>query len=206
MANSAINRMFSVNSLENATENALKKWFPTYLREFEKQNGMTKGFFPTPKNYKTRNSLDADAGELLPAIYIVSPGIIGEPVKRGMGKYCASWRLGIGIGDAAKTERKADTLVKGYCAVAREIILENSGFQGLGVTTIEWTDETYVDLPIPNQLQQYKAGSLFFVVNVDNVATLKPGPATPDQPDYTLGEVEKVFVDVKKVPVTDPVT
>ena len=49
------------------------------------------------------------------------------------------------------------------------------------------------------RLMLYKSASLFFAVDVDNVASRYGGPKIPGVPPWTeFGQVEEVFIDIEK--------
>jgi hypothetical protein len=200
------NRLLTASTIEEAFTATLKKWFFTYLREVERQNALPMMTFPTPVNYTSRNSFDAEKGEPIPKIVVISSGIRGTPRMTGYGQYRAIWTVGVGVAMGAPDEEEANLLTKGYIAAVKGIILQNKDLEGLeGVADIIWTDENYVDLPITNQVQQYRAGGVFFDVDIEDVVTARGGPDQPDQIAYDYGQVEEIFVDVEKVPVTEDV-
>ena len=192
-------RMLSASQIEDQARDSMRKWFPTYLREVERQLGLPKITFPEPRNYSDRNSFDMEAAEELPKIVVIAPGLVSSPQKKGNWTYNATWRLGIVIAVGAETEDMANTLVKGYAAAIREIMLQNSGMEDLGAIDIAWTDESYDDLPIPNMNQLVKAASLYFDIELSDVATRGRGPTAPDEAAYDYGEVQTADVTITKV-------
>jgi hypothetical protein len=195
------NRILPASTIEETVTASLKLWFPTYLRELEQQTNLPKGTFEPPENYSDRNSFDAESAEQLPKVVVIAPGTIGAPRKAGDNRYAATWRLGIGIAVGAKTETRANMLVKGYGAAARGLMLQNSGLEEIGGIDITWTEESYDDLPIPDLIQLVKAASLYFDVQIADIVTRGGGPTVPDNAPYTYGEVEEVDIDIEKIPV-----
>lgn len=194
-------RMLSGAQIEAHAMKSLKQWFPTYLREFERQADIKSGSMMIPRNYDDRNTFDMESGEQLPKVVVIAPGIVGTPSKDGSGQYTATWRLGVGIAIAGNTEEHANKLVKGYGAVIRAIMLQNSGMGEIGGIDIRWTDESYDDIDLPNQTRLLKAASLYFDIDFTNVVTRRGGPTVPDQaPDsYDYGEVELVDIELQKL-------
>jgi hypothetical protein len=192
--------MLSASQIEAQVVLALQTWFPTYLREIERQLELPPTTFDTPRNYSDRNSFDMEAPEPLPKVVVIAAGTVGSPRKDGGGQYSASWRIGIGIAVGAKTEKDSNVLVKGYAAAIRTIMLQNSGLGALNAVDITWTEEAYDDIPVPNPVELVKAASVFFDVDFTNVVTRTFGPTVPDRaPDsYDYGEVEEVFIDVEQ--------
>lgn len=196
--------MLAASQIEDTARTSLKKWFPTYLREVERQLELPKSTLAPPQNYSERNSFDMEAPEKLPKIVVIAPGLAKAPTKRGNWKYNATWRLGIGIAVGARTEETANLYVKSYSAAIRGIMLQNSGMGDIGGLDIAWTDESYDDIPVnlPNQL--VKAASIYFEVEIANVATRGHGPKIPDLGDYEYGQVQTADVTVEKVEEVTP--
>lgn len=190
--------IFSADSLETEVTALLKKWFPTYLREMERQYDMQPDSMKAPVTYTTRRIFDALPGEELPKCVVVSPGLASPPSKQGGGSYNADWQLGIGVAFSASTEEEANILVKRYAAASRALILQQLPHNKT------WNTETYDDLPIRDQLLLYKAASNFFTIQIQNVVSKHVGPTTPDQPpdSYEFGLVTEVNIDVEKQEVS----
>jgi hypothetical protein len=190
------------SQLEEAVIDTLQYWFPTYLAEIARQLGISPNSLPHPVNYTNRNSFDSEIGEQIPKVVVIAPGLFNPPIHDGVGLYRASWRIGVGVATAAKDEQSSNMRVKAYAGAVRAILLQNMDL-GLGespsfsVVEIVWVDESYDDLPIPNQLMLYKASASWFVVDVNNVVKRWGGPDEPTvkaPPAYTT--VEKVIIDV----------
>lgn len=184
------------STLEDATATMLQTWFPTYLREIESQLGLAPDSLIPPKKYTNRNKFDSLRGEDLPRCVVMSPGLASSPNKDGSGMYRASWRIGVGVAIAADTDEIANDQVKIYGAAVRAIVLQKGGKNGLG--DVNWVDENYDDIPISDQLQQYRAASIWFTADINNVVTRKPGPEIADADPYSYGIVESVDVLVTK--------
>lgn len=189
-------RIYVPTSLTTSVTTTLQKWFPTFLKEVESQLGLPVGQLVPPRNYTSRNKYDALPGEELPKVVVICPGLIGQPLKSGR-VYRAIWRLGVGVAIAADSEEDADLFSKIYGAAARDIILKKQG--EYGANNVEWIDEAYDDLPLRDQIHQYRAAALWFAVDVENVATQKPGPDTPDSEPYTYHTADQVIIDKEKL-------
>lgn len=192
---SVFGRILSAHEIEESTIDLLKKWFPTYLHELEKQLVIEYNSLIAPKTYDNRNKFDALPGEELPKVVVISPGLHGDPTQRGDGRIDAVWRVGVGVAIAAKTEEEANKRTKVYGAIARAIMLQQGGELNARVTLL---DEQYVDLPISDQIQQYRAASVFFAVDVENIMNKRKGPATPDEEPYSYGKAQTVDVSIVK--------
>lgn len=200
MPNAVFKDILVASDIEEATILQLTNFLPTYIREIEKQKELPIGKIPYPKHYSNRNSFDIVPGESFPKVIVISPGLAGEPIAKGDGQYIAQWRLGVGVGFAATTEKEANMGCKVIGAAVRAIMVHKQSLGGIA-QVIRWVDEGYDDLPIPAQNQLYKAATLYFVVDCENVVTKWAGPDQPDQEPYDYGKVEKVIVDLVKEPI-----
>jgi hypothetical protein len=198
-----IRRLLSASQLEEAVLWNLQHWFPTYLAEMARQLGVSRNSLPQPQNYTTRNSFDTEAGEKVPKIVVLAPGLLNPPRKNGTGVYNAIWRLGVGIAASGKDEQSANLRVKAYAAAIRGIVVQERKTLGGridGIVDITWIDESYDDIPISNQHQLFKGASVWFAVDINNVLSKVSGPdqITVD-PIPAWHEADEVYVDVEKV-------
>lgn len=176
----------------------LQKWYPDFLNEIEDQLGLDIGSIkvPDPRNYVTRNTFDDTLGQDVPRIVVISPGIVGTPIQYGYGQIRATWRIGVGIATADKDEAIARMNAEIYGAAAREIMLKYGG-EALG-GKVHWLDEQYVPMPIQDQIAQYVAASLWFTVDLENVANRRGGPTEPNQAPYSYGTADIVDITLTK--------
>lgn len=189
--------------LEAPTVALLQTWFPTFLRQIEIQLNLELDSIKVPlkRNYTSRNKFDALAGEDTPKVVVVSPGIIGTPLMSGNRQIRATWRIGIGVACVAPDEETAKLHGDIYGAAVREIMLKKGG--GALGGHVHWLDEQYTDLPISNQLQQYRAAAIWFSADIENVATKRGGPDVPDSDPYAYHTADTVDVELKKEPITN---
>jgi hypothetical protein len=115
---------------------------------------------------------------------------------------------------SSSSEELANRVVKAYGATVRSIILQKRGLDHtIPVANITWVDESYGELIVPDQFQQYRAVEVIFGVDVNDVVTVGGGPSEPDlddpdnnpydddiayPPEYTYGKVQLVDIDVEK--------
>jgi hypothetical protein len=184
---------FVASQLEEEAIAALRKWFPTYLRHLEGQLSLPVGGLKAPPVYTNRNSLDMISGDDMPTCVVISPGLLDEPITREVGNYTASWSLGVAIALAAENEDDANRFAKIYGAVTRGLLLQKLVRESTAVIRVDWLDERYEDLPFDDQIQQFRAASVYFSVEVENIVSKYTGPSVPDEdpyPDYeTVDEV-----------------
>lgn len=204
--------------IERAVLALLEKWYPTYLREVERQWLWEDAPLATPKNYSRRNSLDIESGELIPKVVAVSPGLFEPPElgtdEFGNSVYKARWQVGVGVATAATTEDKADDMVKMYAAATRGIVLQHQDLSApdLGVCDINWIDESYDDITtLNNQSQLFRAAQVDFGIEIESAVSRWGGPAFPSEAEQPAIEAEEVIVQVDRkdpnatgVTVTEP--
>src|SRR5215831_1894674 len=124
VVNVSFGKILSASEIEESTIDLLQKWFPTYLSEMARQLGQSRNIFPAPQNYTNRNSFDAEKGEKIPKVVVISPGLQTAPIQRNMGLYHALWRLGVGVATGAKDEQSANMKVKAYAGAVRAILTQ----------------------------------------------------------------------------------
>lgn len=170
--------MFAPHTLVVEAQDLLEKYFPPYLRELELRNGFEQNTLKAPQNYTQRNNFTNLPGEELPKCVVLSPGIAGPANKDGSGMYRGVWRLGVGVAIAGKTEEEAYTLSSIYGAAVRSILLDHQNINGVA-SGVTYVDENYDDLPTSTEIQKLRAVSVWFAVNIDNVAKRSAGPQDP---------------------------
>lgn len=195
--------IFVASKLEDAVKSILQAWFPTYLKEIEYQLSMPVGVLPAPRDYTARTDIDGLPGEIMPRCTVISPGIMGRPIKDGNGVYRATWGLGVGVAVAHADENLARLHSHIYGAAARAILVQPRNGLGLGgaVNSIEWLDENYDKLPIADLVQQYWAAAEYFAIEIHDLVTKHRGPTAPDiVPGTPYGIVGdgKIIIDLQK--------
>jgi hypothetical protein len=175
-------RILSAAQIEDAVLAVMEAWFPTYLAEMERQEGMRVGTLVPPDNYINRNSFETLEGEKMPKVVVMAEGLTGTPSTSGMHIYKATWNVGVGIATAAKTEEVCNRMVKAYGAAVRALVLNKMGTQNIiGVANVNWTQERYPSITIPSPIQLFKAANISFAIDVEDVAHKYGGPATPSR-------------------------
>lgn len=203
MSTSAVQDVFraiiTAEEIERDLIDSMKDWFPTYLREVEHQLGMTVGELPEPAMYDTSTEFDfLDPGRL-PLILAVSPGLASPPSKDGEGIYRAPWLMAVGAVVAGNSEKNAKKNAKIYGAAVRACVLQKR-LKTLG-GAIEWTDESYDDLPEMDQRSMAVANCVFWV-EVDDVVSRVAGPLAPADPVQQPGSdwptADTVTVEIER--------
>src|SRR4029077_379462 len=200
-------RIFVAHEIEQAAMTTLATWMYTYLREIERQLQLPIGTIPDPTRYTNRNSFDATPGEDLNRIVVIGGPTSGDPLRDGGGGHTVTWRLGVGAAASHADEMQARFITSAIAAAARAILVQKKTLGGVADWT-EFISEEPTDLPLRNELLQYRAVSLEFLVQVQNVVTGGVGPDDPDVPPdgaaYPI--VEEVIIDLIKVPIGDGFT
>lgn len=206
MTVTAFDRILIASDVELAVRDLLIKWFPTYLREVERQVGWAREPLPEPRSYTNRVSFDVEPGEALPKAVVISPGLFATPGHpEGNGKYRASWNIAIGIATSANSEELADYKTKMYGAATRAIMVQHQTLEREDVIGVHWLDEAYDELQIPDQLMTYRAAALMFAVEVEDVVSRWAGVPEPEEGASFDWTAETVDVDINKVPVDEDV-
>lgn len=187
--------IFLPSKLVADSEDLLKEWFPDYLPYLEGELGLAPGALKVPANYTQRNRIDSNPGEQLPKVVIVVPGLIGPPQKDGRGVYRGTWRLGVGTMTAAQTEEEAKMLAEAYGAAVRAIFTHHPSINGIA-SNLNYLDESYDEIPVGNEIQQFRVASVWFAVDIDNVVTKAAGPKHPAN---VHGTAEKVIIQSGKI-------
>jgi len=202
---SKFGRILSAAQVEDEATTSLKKWFPTYLADQEREMGMRVNSLPNPTNFINRNSFDTLEPEPLPKVVVISEGLASQPTKYGRGQYRAMWNLQVGVAMSAKDEETSNRMVKGYGAAVRGIIVQKMREDSsLPIANVVWTDERYVDLPIANQIMLFKAAQLSFLVDIEDVVSSWRGPPVPlVTADPNWGEVATVDVVLDKIKIDE---
>jgi hypothetical protein len=173
---------FSASTVEDQAELLIKSWIGEYLDYWKPKlaSDYQRSMMKIPVNYTTRNRFESVKAEEVPKIVVLSTGLAGEPQRDGA-NISATWRLGVGIAVAAKTEEDANDLVKVYGAIIRDIFMHHPGILGVALDT-RWIDEQYIDIPIDDAIMQFKAANEWFEVTIPIVVQKWMGPkAVPEE-------------------------
>jgi hypothetical protein len=188
------------SQVENAVRDLLRKWFPTYLREIERIMEWEREPLPAPRNYTNRNAFDAQAGEEIPKVVVISPGLFTLPTHPQGGYYKAIWHVGVGVATAAPTEEQADEQCKMYGAAARAILLQHQDLELPDtVTAVYWYDESYSDLPgYSDQLATYRSAGVFVGVEVTQAINRYMTPPEVSEAPQITETVEEVVTEIDR--------
>lgn len=165
--------------IEDAALLTLESWFPVYKKEVELQMGLAPGTLVAPKAWLKANTLDREAGDSMPAIVAVSPGLSSRqtPKQEGDGTFRVWFSIGLGVFVSADRRSHTMDLVRIYTALVRTIMLQKQSLGGVADGTT-WLDESYDDnFPFLDD-QTISAGQVIFDVEVAGVVSRFGGPTT----------------------------
>lgn len=201
---STFGNLVIASDVEYMVRDVLQKWFPSYLREVERVVEWDAEPLATPRNYTNRNEFEAQIGEELPKVVVISPGLWELPTTpESNGYYRAEWQIAVGVTTAAPTEEKADRMVKMYAAAVRGMMVQNQDLNGLA-DGVRWLDENYADLPIDDQHANYKAAGVFFAVGVRDTVSWQIRPPMVSEDPSVLTDVQMVITDINDHEVVTP--
>lgn len=169
--------------VENAVTEHLKAWSPTYLAELERQSGRDPEALPRVKSW---NVVPAEPEKWpenqLPAVLVISPGLIGEPEEEGDGKTYATWNLSLSAICSAKSGKAPRQLAHLYVAHLRAIMVQRPSISEFAQDT-QWLGEVYDT--VPQELRRTLSGATAaFAVQVPNVIDRYGGPNEPLEEPY----------------------
>ena len=199
------------DDLEEAVLKTLRDWFPVYIREVELQSpaepsprNIPQGSLPLPRSYLTADQVDKEAGNQLPSIVVISPGLSSRhlPQQEGDGTFNVPFNIAVGIFVSADERKHTIRLVRLYTAIVRAIMLQKQSFGGFAGGSY-WLDESYDDRFTFMDDQTISAGQVIFEVWVSDVVNRFAGPVTPPdpntQPGSDWGKADDVYVNVEPV-------
>lgn len=166
--------------VEQAAEQTLRAWLPTYLREIERQHGRAQLALPAPRSWITLSQGDRpedwpESG--LPAVLLMCPGLASQPEREGSGRYRARWDLQCGVVVSASRPAATRELAQLYGAAVRATVLQRPSLGGFA-QAVTWTDEENGDMP-PDDSRSLGYVAVTFTVDVLEAVDALAGPAAP---------------------------
>jgi hypothetical protein len=155
------------------------KWIATYIHEIEDNEGIERGSIPAPEAYTRLNNFRRMPEDPAPAFLVVSPGLIGEPVREGH-EYSAKWQVQTGIiANSPAGQDQVRDLAQYYAAAIRTVMIQKLALESDIVQGVEWSGENYQDIGSLNE-RSHAAARDVFRVEVGGVLAIPGGPAVPD--------------------------
>lgn len=174
--------------VESAVSSTLQLWFPTYLREIERQHDREQLALPAPRSYQLVSETDDPARwpeDQLPAIIVLCPGFAEAPRHSGTGVYDARYTVSVAALVSANTQSATRQLARLYGAAVAAIIVQNSSL-GSFASGVSWIDESYDNIP-SESARSLACVIESFTVDVSAVLTSSAGPGVvdPDENDVS---------------------
>ncbi len=198
---SFLGELMIVTNLERGAIEHYKLWEETYLAEIERLTDRDARSLHKIRSFSIKAELDKFPEEQLPAMVVVSPGIVGDTVvKEGDGSYSAQWDLGIAIVSSARDEAATDNLRAYYGATIRAVFLQHPQIGEVG-SVEEWVDESYNELPVEAD-RTVSVVQLLFRVHCEMIVEAAGGTRVPlDDPyeDHEHPEVTETETELSKI-------
>lgn len=192
--------------VEDATIAHLQNWLPTYLGELERVTGREPLSVQMPRSYSTVARFSHRPQEQLPAVIVVSPGIVGTPERRGDGSVSAWFRIEIGVLSAGRAGVVEDggRLAKLYGAAVRVLMLQHPALGGIASATT-LSGESYDVLPT-DMVEVAQVALCLFDVQIPEIGNTDSGPTVPVTPpdvpgDWPVVSGSTITIDREELPV-----
>lgn len=167
----------------------LALWLPTYLREAEREQGYTVGRTALPNTWRVAERIDKWPEEMLPAVIIQLPGLIGEPERIGGGIFVATWAVALTGIVRGRSSDDSEAIADVYALALRNLMLQKAAIDDwdataytgptLDVMNVIWADEGYDPLPQRGRSRTLVAATVTFRVSMRGLADEYGGPAEP---------------------------
>ena len=172
--------------VEQAVMNHLDYWLPSYLAEIERQRGIRARSIPMIRAFTSSNQFRKWPDERFPTCVVISPGVVGEPLRDGEGKYRANWAAGVAVVVKGRNKSEVSEKAKLYAAAVRGAIVQHPALKADGEDEfaggVDWVDETYTDVPVEDERTLGAAQGIFLVEVRDAVNTSAGLITAPDDP------------------------
>lgn len=153
--------------VRTAVRNTLQANSRTFLDLIGVADGRQAGDLPDFRSYVSAFDTDKFEEDQVPACIIVAPGLIGAPVRRGSGKYEATWSVAAAAVVSGQDRENTFELVELYAAAIRAVIIHERSLGGFAEST-EWLNERYDELTF-DDVRTIAAGIVQFAVTVETV-------------------------------------
>lgn len=188
---------------EQAMKATLEMWLPAYLAHLARLKDRDPETIATPGSWHTVNEpLQKWPEDQVPAIYVVSTGILGEPQLSGEGIYRADFDIGVAAVVEDVTREDTDDLCKLYAAAIWGAVTQNRSLGGTADGT-RWTGGTW-DV-VPGERARNLAGcEVRFAVTIGQVVDIfdglaEPLPGTPPAQADERGEFQTADATVDHI-------
>lgn len=200
----------SLPTIERAVMAHLRRWFPDYLRDAERREGvradgvtpLEPGELPLPRSWRPAAEVDKWAEDQLPAIIFGSPGLSDSgPRRSGDGKHEGPWVFSLTAVVSGRDDQVNRWLVGIYTAALRLLLMQQPMIVGLPVEGCHYADEAYDPIP-QRRSRALMAGTVVYELVLSGLGDAAAGPLAPAEnpiPDPgPYPEVENTGLDVTR--------
>lgn len=194
MTDTYLGPVLLVDEIEQAVVDHFMTWEETYLSEVERAKNEQTRALPQIASFQTRNEFDKFPEDQLPALVVVSPGIVEGSIEReGDGSYSALWDVGIAVVSSGQDETTTRQVRSMYGAVLRMVFLQHKDIS-IGIVE-KWVDESYKDIPV-DASRSVSVVQLIFQVRVEDILRESEGLREPLEDPYEEEYQHPVAEDV----------
>lgn len=193
-----LGRLVCALDVEQAATDMLRKNIGVYLDAVGTRFGYTAPLV-RPRSITCAPEVARYAEDQLPAIVVMSPGIVGNVERRGAGTYDAPFGLVVACAVSASKRYNALKLVRIWCAAIRACCVNHAGLDASGLTSsLAWIGEQYVAENAANR-RTICAGTVEFRARVADVVDATVGPLDPTDPAAIWPSVQTHDEDVELI-------
>lgn len=188
------------NRVEQAVQEHVEYWFPSYLRAVEQISDYNLKELPDFRSIETSPEFERWPEDQIPGLLIVSPGMIPGSVKvEGNGHMRAKFSVGLGVIVSADTKDNVNDLAKWYGIAIAALMVQKPSISGFARGT-DLVNMSFDDLGSDGIRTQASALCIFEIEVPEIIDASKGLPAPIDDeeiPDEIIAE--KTHVDVTPV-------
>lgn len=202
----------SLGRIERAVTAHLRRWYPDYLREAERQeavraDGVTvlePGDLQLPRSWRPAAEVDKWPEDQLPAIIFGSPGLADSgPRRDGQGNHEGPWVFSVTAVASGNDDASTRWLVGVYTLALRLLFMQQPIIEGLSVEGCTYADEAYDALPF-RRSRSLMGGTVVYELVLKDLGSASSGPLAPaENPIPDPGpwpEVENTQLDLDRRP------
>jgi hypothetical protein len=169
-------------TLEQAILRALRRRLDGWLDEANRQSGGD-ARVERPRSWTSDDALTAFKNDQLPRILVIVPGTTGAPVRRGDGRWEATFTVGIGAVVAHQDHAAARRKAAIYGAALRTLALHHVAAEMPQIASISWMGSGNGPIPDldPDKKRQLAVTDQAFEITVVDIAD--DTGAAPFEPD-----------------------
>jgi hypothetical protein len=191
-------------------ERTIRLFANDYLAEVSRQAGLSSPLVPF-NSWTASNDLATFKEDHLPALIIISPGLVEAPTRDGA-SYMASWDIRIAVVLSSRDRESTKQFVELYVAAIRALVLQHQSLPYLDTALgkvvtgiadgIDWLDESYDEVDEQDS-RTLGAGQISLAVQVSDVLNVHLGITEPstDPTDLEPVQVTSADVEIRKAPL-----